>query len=366
MRVEHLLEIAQRLKKFYKESSVVSRLEKLRASIETQANSPSAENAAAISTAKGDLVQALHAADINEWPVSWREELSELNLDGWVGSDLARQIDDIVARNSITISEALAEVTNIKETVEKDSSVITQLVSSLTHLEFEADELSPGEFEISVKIPRPAVDNAFDQLGREFVKLDRIFGVFAEIVTGSREQFKIRGISTSDPTVYLNSIPAVAAAIALALERAVALYERILNIRKAHQELANSKLPQKVLDSVLDHVEKTIKDGLEEHAKSVEREFFKKLDVNRRPEMAQELRRALWDLARRVDQGYEFDVRGKPEEVVPTEEGQPPPQDPESMKYFRIVEEARRKIQYFESEDEPVLRLSKPSNDTEE
>jgi hypothetical protein len=109
----------------------------------------------------------------------------------------------------------------------------------------------------------------------------------------------------------------------------------------------------------INRVEKTIKDGLEGYAKEIEKSHLKLVEEGRRAELAQELRRALWDIAQRLDEGYGFDVRGQ-------NAGDPPSPEDDTAKalrktnqeYLDLVNRARMKIQSFEPMDEPMLRIS--------
>lgn len=66
----------------------------------------------------------------------------------------------------------------------------------------------------------------------ELHRLDRTFGVFSELATGTREGFQVRSISSTDLTVFVDAAPEIAACTAIAVERVVALYKKLLEIRK--------------------------------------------------------------------------------------------------------------------------------------
>ena len=80
-------------------------------------------------------------------------------------------------------------------------------------------------------VPRAVVRNRLDLFARELVVLEKIFGVLSELATGSRPSFQIRTFSSSELTIVFASMPAVAAAIALAVERVITTYKRLLEIR---------------------------------------------------------------------------------------------------------------------------------------
>jgi hypothetical protein len=172
----------------------------------------------------------------------------------------------------------------------------------------------------------------------------------------------VRAVASTDPTYYLASVPAVALCIATALERAAALYEKVLNIIKLHRDLRAAEVPKPVLEGMKKHIDDTVAKGLGAIARQIEKEHFPKIDEGRRPELKIELKKALEDIARRLDEGYTFDVRG--EAPAPPEEGEEETANSRAIREAaRIVEEVRPQLQRFEAEEEPILLIGKREED---
>jgi ribosomal protein S7 len=361
--VERLYEILGLLREEYRELKLQSLMDRLMAAMDASINSPSPESFKQLSDIRSEVSEALDKSRFNSVPTTLMLELEEISVWEWTGSRIKADIEEIFSRNAITLTTARDELSHIVDTLKEDIKNTSSLYDSLEYFRFEKEGLSPGEFELGVVIPRSAVDNEINLLGSEFIKINKILGVFAEIYAGSRDNFKIRSLSTSDPTVFLESTPAVAAAIAVAIERAVALYGQVLAIRKSHQELSKNKLPKKVLDGINEHIEKTIKDGLKDHAERIRKEAFSRVEVGRQNELMNELNNALWALAKRLDEGYLFDVRGRPEESP--EDAEPTAKTAAALEHLRQIERANQAIQSFRAEPTPVLRLPDQSRDAE-
>ncbi|MDP2664952.1 MAG: hypothetical protein Q8O97_03350, partial [bacterium] len=103
--------------------------------------------------------------------------------------------------------------------------------------------LEPGTCELGILVPRKAINNDLNEFAEDIKNLNNIFSTFSELTTGNRPGFKIRSISSSDLSVFLESTPATVAAIAVAVERIVSLYKQILEVRKLHGELKNQGVP---------------------------------------------------------------------------------------------------------------------------
>lgn len=357
MKTERLLELALDLKADLSQTNIIALIDQLTAALQNQINGSNPAAQQATSQHLKTIETNLEKSRVNDYPPSWLRELEELKLANYFGSPLMAWIKSILERNQITVHDALNEIKTIRERLSTVSTSLNNLTSSLQDLGFQAEALQPNQYEVAVEIPRPAVKNELGELGKELGKLDRIFSIFSEIATGSRTRFQIRAIASSELSVFLNSVPAGAAMIALAIERMVTVYEKVLHILTLHRDLAQTDVPKNLLDGIQEHVEKTVQDGIEQYAKEFEEKYFEKVPKGRRPELSNELRSTLAEIAKRLDAGYGFDVRGGPT-PQPTKGKEPSSEELELQKYREIVGETRQRIRFFKPEGEPILKLS--------
>lgn len=352
MLAERLYEFAKALKLDYEKTKVVSLLKAFALNLQNQAGSPTTQQyQTAVSESRAALEKALRSSETRTYPPYWRHLLKECALDGYVGEGLLAKVQGVLSKNNATLPQAATEVQALADSVETSLSRIHGLIAGLDWFEIEPTLLRPGTFEIDISIPRPAIDNELGELGAEFVKLDRIVAFFNELTTGSRDGAKLIGIASSDPSSFLEAFAPTAAAFTLALERAVALYGKILEIRKAHSDLKKAGVPDDALEGLKSHVEVAIKDGLEEQAKLFEEKYLERLEKGRRQELSTELRFVLGQLAERVDDGYRFDVRGAP----PTKDD---PRAEEIAAALEVVRKHRPSLLAYEHTGAPVLRLA--------
>ncbi len=363
MRAEELYRVVREIHSDIEDIGIEVLLPQLVEALLAHANSPTAETQMKIAEAREAVEAALAKSRFNAAAPTERELIAAMEVDHLIGSALAARIKEAFEGNDLTPAVAHERIEAINEQVQQLYSQSEQLTGSLSYFEVEPDELDAGEFEVIVSIPGAAIDDELVQLGKEAIKLNQIIGVFSEIATGSRDPVKIRAVASSDPTFFLASVPAVAAAIAVGIERVAALYERILNIIKLHREMKKLELPTKLLDPLKQYIDTQVGDGIEQIAKQFEREYMVKVEASRKQELKIELRRALREIAQRLDRGYGFDVRGEgTEDAGPADgEGEAAAKGTGSAadisKALKIVTEVRPKLRHFTAEADPILGL---------
>lgn len=146
----------------------------------------------------------MQTAPSNDFPPTWIQVEEELGVEHLLGERLGVTVREIFARNQITPSVAATEIEAVFAELQSASTQLDQLVAAMGHFRIGAEELKPGKAEVDVLIPRPAVGNRLDELGQEFIDLQRLLGPFLELGTGSRPAVEVATISSSDFGVFLD------------------------------------------------------------------------------------------------------------------------------------------------------------------
>ena len=192
MNAERLHAIASALQADISTSAVLSNLQQLISALSNQVSQPNQpQYQQQTSQFLIALVDGLKSAAINEFSPTWQQALQELGAWQLMGSSLAEQVEEIFARNQITPSVAQQELQALLIELQAVSTAFDQLLTSSRVLKIGKEDLAPGECELGVLVPRAFVDNRLDRFADELEELDRIFGVFAELSTGSRPSFPI-------------------------------------------------------------------------------------------------------------------------------------------------------------------------------
>jgi hypothetical protein len=355
MNVERLHLIAVKLREDLVRSSLAQHLHALADALANLANQPGEQAyQQAVSTARDAVRDAATSSSVEEWPAAWRATLEELDLDDIVGNNLARRVEAALMSNEITPATAAETVQTLAQELAAADQALTQMVSVFDRFGIATEDLEIGEAEVAVTIPRGEVSERLADLGQEFEQINKILGVFVEIETGSREPMRVRTIASSDYGVYLETAVHVGAFVAVSIERLLAAYKNILEIRALRQGLADQGFEDEM--SALDsRVNQLMDERIREYVDEVVAERFGEDRSERSRELEIELLRSLRMMANRIDHGFNFDVRApEPEPPAEDEEGSV---DPEVVAATERIVAASPNLKYINRTGQAILSL---------
>ena len=307
-----------------------------------------------------NLYQKLEDSPVDDYSPAWRDAMEELRVSDEFGSKLEKRIKDIFERNQITPQSALEELQKIHQEITGTENNLTGLVTGLEYFDVGEDKLNIDECEVGVIVPRTYVKDNLKNFGSELIEIEKTLIVFSELVTGQREPLKIRQISSSELSVFLEYAPEIGACVAVAVERIVALYKQVLEIKKLKKELIKQEVPEDQLTGIDSHAESKVSPKLEELANELLEKYGSHINDNRTNEILTEIRHSLNKLANRIDRGFNIEIRVAPLEEETNDEEQTG--TPNRSAIQQIIESAS-KISHLEQSGEPVLFL--PENDDE-
>ena len=262
MNVERLHSLALAVREDLEQTNLPGTLKRLRDALQNQVNSPQEpSHEQNVSKTRGMLETALHSAGSNSFPPVWKKLLQDLKVDELLGNRVLETVREVFSRNQITPSVALTEITTIQQRSEKLQGTVSALIEALQHLNVPPEEIDAGKAELGILIPRSAVDNDLRELGKELNRLDNIFGPFSELASGSRPGFPVRSIASSELNFFVDLPPKTAACIAVAVERIIALYKQLLEIRKLRREMSQQGVPDERLASIDEHAADHMRKG---------------------------------------------------------------------------------------------------------
>lgn len=359
MNAERLYAIALSIQKDLEEFKITDVFQQLVNALANQVSQPAQpQYQQETSRCLNELYMTLGKSEVNSFSPAWRQTLVEIGGDYLLGNNLAATVRDIFKQNQITPAVALSALQSVFSELAEFSGAIERLVASLHVLGIECEDLEPSESEIGVLIPRAFVDNELGDFANELKEINRIFGVFSEISTGSRPGFKIKTISSSELTVFLEAAPVVAACIAHGVERVVELYKKLLEIRKLQAELSKQGVAKKDLKGVEDHAKSVMEKGIEIVIKELMKEFKSTVEPGRKNELTIELRLALNKLSNRVDSGFNFEVRMQaPDEIEGDDQKDDQAMQELDRKHYDDISSAAKNLQFLKLEGDPILHL---------
>ena len=255
------------------------------------------------------LSTVLASAPSNEFSPAWRQSLEEMGIADLLGNPLSDRLERILSTNEITPAAAADEIAEVQDRVKRLVASLNQGSSALVFFMIGREELAPGEFEVGFLIPREEVDEGLEELGSESIRLRQIIGPFSELAGEGRGEVQVRSISSSAFQIFLDSAPATAVLITLAMQRLLAIYQQILDIRQKHRELSEGdEVPEEALKPLVDHANSKMTDAISEIVEEVV-EKASLDDEARLNELRTDLKRQLAALADRIDRGFDVEVR---------------------------------------------------------
>lgn len=354
--------IAKALKKEMARVGSVTLISQAMQALKNQINQPQQTNhQQQLSSHLNNLYQRLEGSPVDEFSPAWREAMVELGVSEEFGTRLEARVRGIFERNQITPQTALEELKKLHEDISGTESQLAGLVDSLEYFGVGEDELDKDECEVGIVIPRAYVRDNLKTFGLELVELEKSLLVFSELATGQREPLEIRQISSSELAIFLEYLPEIGACIAIAVERIVALYKQLLEIKKLKKDLIAQEVPEDKLTGIEEHAASIVRPKLDELASKLMEKYGDHLDLARKNEVLIEVRHSLNKLANRIDRGFNIELRVSPQEDHEEEEETEKVQA-QSAARQQILESAA-KIDYLEQQGEPVLFL--PENDEE-
>jgi hypothetical protein len=360
MNAERLHAIAIILNQEMSDSNTDGKLRELVNALQTVINQPQQpHHQQSLATNLNAMYSALTDKLSDRFSPAWRQLLSEIGGEDLFGASLKSEIENILSRNQITPAVALEELKELQNRVQSFKTALEQLLSSFRQFAIGDEKLSPGNCEIGMLIPRKAVDNRLIQFADELKELAFILNTLSEVATGKKDHLAIKTISSSDLMVYIDAIVPFAACLAVAVERTVALYKQLLEIRKLRGELLKQGIPKENTVAIEEYANNLMDTGTEKLSVEIVERFYKGNETGRKNELINATKISLNRMANRIDRGYNIEVRVEPIRKEQQEEG-----DKDLIENIKIVQAASKNMEFMKLEGKPILHLPEKSEKT--
>jgi hypothetical protein len=292
------------------------------------------------------LSDVLVQSKTNNFSPAWKQILEELGVHDLFGNPLLYRIQEIFSRNQITPAAALQELKEILKQLNNCKASFEAVITSFTSFQIGSEEIEKGHCELGLLIPRAAVSNNLEEFAKDLNKIDILFGTFSEL-TNQRPGFKINSISSTDFNLMLAATPVIVASIAYAVDRILTVYKRVLEIRIKHAELKELGFKDKELQTIKKKADSAVLEEVEKLTPELLEKYYKNQNAPRRHEFSTRLRKALIEIAKRIDKGYNVEIRLSPEDTQ------------ETSKDVNIdaITSVLKNLEFIQLEGEPILSL---------
>lgn len=356
MNVERLHRILIDLKADLETSRITTLIQKVRDNLQNQVNQPTQP------TYQTDLVAslkklyaALENSKYNDYSPSWKEIISEISRDNLLGFELKNQIENIFATNTITPAQALEDIKTIFTSFEEFQTAIDSTLSGFQDLGIGKEELIGGECELGYTIPRKYVDNKLSGLKTEIGELNFILNNISEAVTGKKQEYKVKTISSSDFLLYVVIGLQVADVLSKATERILNHYKQILEIKSLRNQLKEKGVPATKTRGIESHTNDMMESEIKKIAKEVIKEYYEGAN-GRKNELENGLIISLNKLANRIDKGFNVEIRVEPL-PEPEENEKISKEQKQKSELIKSIQTSSKNIEFIETSGESILKL---------
>ncbi len=352
MNAERLHVILNALSSEMEETGTTQNVGSLVKALQNVVNNPHPSHQQTLSDSLKALYTGLTETPSDKFSPTWRQILREIGGEPLFGQALKESIEGIFARNQITLAVALNELQQLQTRLESFETALSNATSAFTHFSIGDETMSPGECEIGILIPRHAVDNRLIEFADELGEIAFILNTFSEVATGKKDDLTIKSVSSSDLLVFLNAVAPYAACLALAVERTVALYKQLLEIRKLRSDLQKQGVPDPDTTGIENYANQLMETGIKKLTAEIVDRFYKKKDEGRKNELKNAVTISLNRLATRIDQGFNLEVR-----VQPMKADDQVAQDAQTKSAIELIQKATQNMQFLRLEGQPILKL---------
>lgn len=359
MNAERLNALLGELRSEFKNTNLPEKFDYLVNNLEKHVNQPVPAHQQALSSSLQQLYQALSNPSSDGFSPSWRQLLEEIGGDELCGTKLKKRIEVIMLSNQMTPAVALDELKELHKRLKKFYAALEGGNEALKTLNIGDEKLAPGQCEIGIQIPRNIVSD-LTGISKEFKEIAFILNSFSEVVAGHQSKLTLKTISSSDFLMFVESYYPLAACIAVTIERIVATYKNLLEIRKHHRELKKSGVPEEMLAGIKSHASTLMDKKIEELAEDIIINYSKTEDEIRQNELKNAVRLSLNKLATRIDRGFNFEVRVS----LPTQDSQES-KDPSITEAIHKIQSATANMQFLKLDGDPILSLPDTNRDQE-
>lgn len=354
MNVAKLFSIIEIVKSDFDKYSILESFQELVGHVQNQINQPNQPtHQQNLATVLNTLRQNLGQCSTNDLSPAWISSLIELDFYEYLGNELLAKIDEIFARNQITLAIALEELQGILNKLNEIRSHINNIHQGLAGLNISRDELDENECEVGIQIPREAIRNNLEEFSRELRVVSLIFNTFAEVVEGKHTEIELRTLSTTDPLLTFLLPVKIATLISIVVARILAEYKKLLEIKKLKLEIEKLEVPAENLQGIEDHANTIIGNAVKDAIKEHYNEYCAITDKNKKKQFKNQLEKVTNMIANRIDKGYTVEVRfNEPEETEDAENEA----NEDNANYEKLII-ASSELKYFPQTTKPLLSL---------
>jgi hypothetical protein len=356
MNVERLHKILIDLNLEMQTDKTITLLTQARDHLQNQINQPTqAAHQTNLVKSITTLNDVLIDSGYNKYSPSWKAIISEISGELLLGIPLKNKIEQIFASNSITPAKALEDIKIILTDLQSFQTAITNTLNGFKVMKIGKEDLDEGQCELGYTIPRKFVQEKLSELKKEINELNFILNNISEAVTGEKQEYKVKTISSSDFLLYIIIGLQVADVLSRATERILNHYKQVLEIKALRNQLKEKGIPSAKTKVIETYANGMMKSEIKKIAKEVINEYYNGTN-GRKNELENGLRISFNKIANRIDKGFNVEIRVAPLPET-EEEDEITKEQKEKSDLIKSIITSSRNIEFIETDGESILKL---------
>lgn len=306
----------------------------------------------------------------NSFVPSQRKIIDTIGGATLVGLGLSQTIDRILSENQVTPASALSAVQELRKKVSQFHKSIVGLTGQFKELGVGSEDLTEGAAEVGILLPRDLVGNDLSGLSKEIREFEKHLRTIVEVAEGDGASPKIRSIGTGSLEFFLESSPATAAMLMIAVERIAAFYKQVLEIRLLRKQLEEKDVPAATTKPVKVYESEMVSQFIEKLTTDLLKQFYGGKDTGRKNELRVALKNALQFLGDRIDRGVDIEARPPKQEADVVDVGDGSSEGAKESgngakqkEHLKILAEKGAVLLSLERSGEPVLQITDGQKD---
>src|SRR5258708_315287 len=171
MNAERLHAIAVALRQEIHDNGTLQSLQSLVSALQAVAQQSNATTQQNLASALNAFFNAVTDVSSDTFSPAWRQILIEMSGEGLFGKTLKERAQQIIAKNQMTPIVAHQEMETILEELRKFMKGLDSTISAFSQFSIGTEELRPGEAEITLLVPRRAVEDKLREFADELHEL---------------------------------------------------------------------------------------------------------------------------------------------------------------------------------------------------
>jgi hypothetical protein len=190
--------------------------------------------------------------------------IAEMGGEEFFDPDIADKVKSSISANAMTPSVARDFVQDLTTRRANFLANIKSTIQGLDKLNINQDARPAGYADLAFLIPRDLFENHLGEFAKELNFINRLMQHVGEAITGQLEPVELENLSSSIPTITLESGVQVISTLATIVNKFLEAWERIRKIRKIRDELTEIGMKGTAIEELNEQVTTTVDEIVEE------------------------------------------------------------------------------------------------------